>query len=88
LIAPSQKATFKIKLKSYVVDDNSGMDLLPEIKKLNIKNVYCICDDNKNSLCRKGLDGIIDYTLLKGGHHFDGDFSLLNLLINNRIKLN
>jgi len=87
LIAPSQKTIFKIKLKNYLVDDESGKELIPELKKLKIKNVYCICDDKKSSICKKGIDGLVDYTVLTGGHHFDGDYTSLNLLINNRIKL-
>ena len=87
LIAPAQKAIFKIKMKNYLVDSNEGQEVLPELKKLKITRKYCICDDNKYSLCKKELNGTIEYDVLKGGHHFDGDYSALNVLLNKRLSL-
>lgn len=87
LVAPSQRALFKIKVKNYLVDENVGQEILPEIKKLKVSSKYCICDDNKYSLCLFDLNDVIEFTVLKGGHHFDGDFGALNKLISNRLKL-
>jgi type IV secretory pathway VirJ component len=87
LIAPSQRTSFKIKVKNYIVDDNEGQEVLPELRKLKLTNKYCICDDKKYSLCMLGIDGIMEYSVLRGGHHFDGDFRPLNNLINKRLNL-
>lgn len=87
LIAPSQRTLFKIKMKNYIVDDNEGQEVFPEIRRLKLSNKYCICDDKKYSLCNLGLDGMMEYSVLRGGHHFDGDFRPLNKLISNRLNL-
>jgi len=87
LIAPSQRTLFKIKIKNYLTDDNEGTEVLPEIKKLKISNKYCICDDKKYSICKLNLEGVIEYLILSGGHHFDGDYGHLNKLISKRLNL-
>jgi Type IV secretory pathway, VirJ component len=88
LIAPSQRTIFKIKLMNYISDDNTGKEVFPEIKKLKLSKMYCICDDKKYSLCQLNLNGIMEYAILRGGHHFDGDYSALNKLINQNLNLN
>jgi type IV secretory pathway VirJ component len=87
LIAPAQNACFKIKLIFYAYDTNEGKPIIDELKKLKIKRAFCICDDHKISLCKSGLDGVIDYTLLLGGHHFDKDYNQLNKIIGKRLFL-
>lgn len=87
LIAPSQKTIFKIKLMNYISDGNEGQEVFPEIKKLKIGKMYCICDDKKYSLCQLNLNGIMENSILRGGHHFDGDYSALNKLINQNLNL-
>jgi type IV secretory pathway VirJ component len=86
-IAPAQKATFEVALTDYIYVGNVGKDILPEFKKLKTKNAFCICDDESNSICKQNLNGIIEYTVLKGGHHFDGDFTVLCKLIGKHIGL-
>ena len=85
LIGPGQKVTFKIKLRDYYLNVNKGVDLFPEIVKM--KKGYVICDDNEFSICRLGLDGIIEYDFLGGGHHFGGDYLALSRLIGKRLNL-
>jgi type IV secretory pathway VirJ component len=86
LIAPDQNACFEVKLIFYAYDTNEGQPIINELKKLKVKKAYCICDDHKISLCKSGLDGIIDYTLITGGHHFDGDYDKLNKVIMKRLS--
>jgi type IV secretory pathway VirJ component len=87
LIAPAQRTLFKIKLLSYVYDDNEGAEILPELKKIKNNNIYCICDDKKESLCNLPLTGIAPFTKLTGGHHFDGDYTTLTRLIGIHLSL-
>jgi type IV secretory pathway VirJ component len=87
LIGPWQKATFKVKLKDYFMEVNKGTDIYAELLRLKMKNVYVICDGNEFSICKKDLDGIIDYDLLGGGHHFGGDYVALSKLIGKRLNL-
>lgn len=87
LIAPAQNACYEIKLIFYAYDTNEGEPIIDQLKKLKIKNAYCICDDHKISLCKSGLDGVIDHTELTGGHHFDGDYDVLCDIIGKRLNL-
>jgi type IV secretory pathway VirJ component len=87
LIGPWQKATFKVKLADYFFEINKGADIYTELKKMKTKNVYIICDDNEISICHKDLEGVIDYDLLGGGHHFGGDYVALSKLIGKRLHL-
>jgi type IV secretory pathway VirJ component len=87
LIGPWQKATFKIRLKDYYLEVNNGSDIYPELLKMKTKKGYVICDDNEFSICRKDLDGVIDYDLLEGGHHFGRNYIALSKLIGKRLNL-
>lgn len=87
LIAPGQKATFKVKLRDYYHEVNEGADIYPELQKLDKKKTYVICDDNKFSICLKNLDGVVDHDFLAGGHHFGRDFNKLSLMIGKRLNL-
>ena len=87
LIGPWQKVTFKIRLVDYFFELNKGSDLYPELLKIKTRKAYVICDDKEFSICRKDLEGVIDYDLLRGGHHFGGDYITLSELIGKRLKL-
>ena len=76
-----------IKLTDFLMDSDVGAPLLPELVKLKIKTTYCICDDKEISICKQNLTGIIDYVVLTGGHHFDGDYTKLNSLIGKYLKI-
>jgi type IV secretory pathway VirJ component len=87
LIGPWQKATFKVNLLDYIMEVNKGEDIYSELLKMKNKMAYVICDDNDISICKKGLDGVIDHDLLAGGHHFGGDYASLSGLIGRRLNL-
>ena len=87
LIGPWQKATFKVNLLDYVMEVNKGKDIYSELLKMKNKMAYVICDDNDISICKKGLEGVIDFDLLAGGHHFGGDYASLSGLIGRRLNL-
>ena len=87
MIAPWKHATFNLIFTDYIYARRGGDDILPELRKLKLKHAYCICDDSRVSLCRKGLDGVIDHTMLTGGHHFHFEYHSLLDLIGKRLKL-
>lgn len=87
LIAPDENACFEVKLIFYAYDTNEGEPIIDQLRKLKIKKAYCICDEHPISLCNTGLDGVIDHTLLTGGHHFDGDYGVLCKIIGKRLNL-
>ena len=87
LIGPWQKATFKINLLDYFFEINKGADIYTELLKMKSKTPYIICDDNKNSICKKDVNGAIESDFLNGGHHFGGDYTSLSKLIGKRLNL-
>ena len=87
LIGPWQKATFKINLLDFFFEINKGADIYTELLKMKVITPYIICDDNKISICKKDVEGFIDSDILKGGHHFGGDYISLSRLIGRRLNL-
>jgi type IV secretory pathway VirJ component len=87
LIAPWQKATFKVRLRDYFFEVNKGTDIYAELLKMRTKKAYIICDDSDISICHKELEGVIDHDLLVGGHHFKHDYITLSKLIGKRLNL-
>jgi type IV secretory pathway VirJ component len=80
MIAPGRKAEFEVTFGSMLDMSGNGLLISSELSKINSKKFYIICDDNEDALCN-GLDKQYDTCVLKGGHHFDGDFQELNILI-------
>jgi type IV secretory pathway VirJ component len=72
----SDHALFEFHLSSWISDDNSGPATLPEINRITGTPVLCIYGaDEADSLCPK-LDATrFTIVKLKGGHHFDGDYT-------------
>jgi type IV secretory pathway VirJ component len=72
----SEHALFEFHLSSWVSDDNSGPATLPEINRITGIPVLCIYgEDEKDSLCPKLDPKKFKVVKLKGGHHFDGDYT-------------
>ncbi len=80
LLGPDAWAEFEFHLTDWIgsYQRKNSLPVLPEVAKLQGMKVLCVCgDEEKNSPCRK-LDREIAYvTVLKGGHHFNGDYQAL-----------
>ena len=87
LIAPSQKAIFRLKPTDYLFEGKKGTDIYSELLKMRAQRSYIICDDSEFSICRKKLEGICDYDYLGGGHHFGRNYPVLSKLIGKRLNL-
>jgi len=87
LIAPGQKAIFRLKPTDYLFEDKKGTDIYTELLKMRGQRSYIICDDSQISICRKNLEGVTDHDFLGGGHHFGRDFNHLSKLIGRRLNL-
>jgi type IV secretory pathway VirJ component len=85
MIAPGRKAEFEVTFGSMLDMSDNGLLISSEMSKINSNKFYIICDDNEDALCI-GLDKQYDTEVLKGGHHFDGDFQELNDLIWNKLS--
>jgi type IV secretory pathway VirJ component len=54
---------------------NPSQPVLPEVEKLKGENILCFYgDDEGDSLCRKLDASLARVVMLKGGHHFGGDY--------------
>lgn len=87
LIAPGQKAIFRLKPTDYLFEEKKGTDIITELVKMRAQKSYIICDDSPYSIRRKNLEGVCDHDFLGGGHHFGHNYALLSKLIGKRLNL-
>ena len=87
LIAPGQKAIFRLKPTDYIFEEKKGTDIYTELIKMKAQRSYIICDDSPYSIRKKNLDGVTDHDFLGGGHHFGHNYKLLSKLIGKRLNL-
>ena len=77
LLAPSPAASFEFHLTDWLGGAGRESDLptLPEVRKLEGGKVLCLYgDDDKGSLCPQMDPAKVGVKMLKGGHHFGGDY--------------
>ena len=78
ILGMSEHALFEFHVSSWISDSNSGPATLPEVDRITGIPVLCIYGaDEKDSLCPKLDSKKIAVVEVKGGHHFDGDYSAL-----------
>ena len=87
LIAPGQKAIFRLKPTDYLFEEKKGADIYTELLKMRGQRSYIICDNSEFSIRRKNLEGVTDHDFLGGGHHFGYNYMLLSKLIGKRLNL-
>ena len=75
ILGMSEHALFEFHVSSWISDDNSGPETLPEVNRISGMPVLCIYgEDEHDSLCPKLDPKKFTVVKLKGGHHFDGDY--------------
>ncbi|HEY0745903.1 MAG TPA: AcvB/VirJ family lysyl-phosphatidylglycerol hydrolase, partial [Steroidobacteraceae bacterium] len=78
ILGMSEHALFEFHVSSWISDDNSGPPTLPEVNRITGVPVLCIYgEDEPDSLCPKLDPAKFKIVKLKGGHHFDGDYTAL-----------
>jgi type IV secretory pathway VirJ component len=78
LLGVSAHALFEFHLTSWVADDQSGPETVPEIRQMPPTPVLCVYGAEEADSPCPGLDRArIAVVELKGGHHFDGDYGAL-----------
>lgn len=82
LMGMSEHALFEFHVSSWISNDSTGPETLPEVNRISGIPVLCIYGDgDKDSLCPK-LDAARDHVVkLPGGHHFNGDYAALARVI-------
>lgn len=76
ILGMSEHALFEFHVSNWLSDDKSGPETLPEVNRMSGMPVMCIYgEDERDSLCPKLDPRKFDIVKLKGGHHFDGNYS-------------
>jgi type IV secretory pathway VirJ component len=74
----SEHALFEFHVSSWIADDTSGPATLPEVNRIGGMPVLCIYgEDEHDSLCPKLDAKKFNIVKVKGGHHFDGNYTAL-----------
>ena len=81
LMSLGKFADFEFHVSNWVMDDDSGLPIAPEIAKLPIASTICIYGvDDDDTICNT-LPPEDHRIALRGDHHFDGDYQTLARII-------
>ena len=94
LLAPSTKTYFEVRLTGYWPwGKSSGTAILPVLSKITKPPILCVYgDDEGDSLCAeikasKTPQPNVMLEMIKGGHHFTGDYKSVAELITKKLDL-
>ena len=77
LLGPSRTVEFEFHLTDWlgIASNETSLPVLPEVRKLRGMRILCFSgDEEESSLCRLLGPGLAESIVLKGGHHFGGDY--------------
>jgi type IV secretory pathway VirJ component len=78
ILGMSEHALFEFHVSSWISDDSSGPETLPEVNRISGIPVLCIYgEDEHDSLCPRLNSSKFKIVKVKGGHHFDGNYAAL-----------
>ena len=78
ILGMSEHALFEFHVSSWISNDTTGPETLPEVDRISGIPVLCIYgEDEHDSLCPKLDSGKFKVVKVKGGHHFDGNYAAL-----------
>jgi type IV secretory pathway VirJ component len=89
LLGPSDVVDFEFHLTDWlgVSSAKKGYSVLPEVEKLTGVRILCFYgEEERDSLCRKLNASLGKIILLKGGHHFSGDYEVITETILKEMK--
>ena len=82
LLGPSPRVELEMHVADWLRDSKSGIAVRPELEKLTTVKTLCIYgEDDKDSLCTGPAQPNVQVIMLRGGHHFDGNYERLAKLI-------
>ncbi len=74
LLAPAEKASFEFHVSNWL-GPSGDKPVLPEAQKMEASRTLCVHgSDEKHSLCPQLGPNHAQVVMLKGAHHFDGDY--------------
>jgi type IV secretory pathway VirJ component len=82
LLGPSPRVDFEFHVADWLRNPSKGMLVKPEVDKLTSERILCLAgEDDKDSLCPQLHAANIDVVILKGSHHFDGNYERLGRIV-------
>jgi type IV secretory pathway VirJ component len=83
LLGASPRVEFEFHMADWLRSSSSkGILVKPEVDKLSAEHILCLAgEDDKDSLCPQLHAPNIDVVILKGSHHFDGNYERLGRIV-------
>lgn len=87
LLGPSPKVEFEFHVADWMRSSSKGVPVKPEVDKLAPLPILCLAgEDDRDSLCPQLRGAHIDTVILKGSHHFDGNYERLGRIVLDHLK--
>ena len=82
LLGASPRVEFEFHVADWLRSSSKGVLVKPEVDKLTSERILCLAgEDDKDSLCPQLGGANIDVVILKGSHHFDGNYERLGRIV-------
>jgi type IV secretory pathway VirJ component len=82
LLGPSPRVEFEFHIADWLRSSSRGLLVKPELDKLSSEHILCLAgEDDRDSLCPQLRGANIDIVILKGSHHFDGNYERLGRIV-------
>jgi len=78
LLGPGEKIDFEFHLAEWISGSpgSGALPVLPAVEKLRGLKILCFCGEKETDcLCRKMDAGLAKVVVLKGAHHFGGNYA-------------
>ena len=87
LVGPSPRVEFEFHVTDWLHNSSKGLLVKPEVDKLVAEHILCLAgQDDHDSLCPELHAANIDIVVLKGSHHFDGNYERLGRIVLEHMK--
>jgi len=87
LVGASPRVEFEFHVADWLRSSSKGLLVKPEVDKLTSERILCLAgEDDHDSLCPQLHAANIDVVILKGSHHFDGNYERLGRIVLEHIK--
>src|SRR5262249_37106900 len=87
LLGASPRVELEFHIADWLRSSSRGMLVNPEVDKLTSEHILCLAgEDDHDSLCPELHAPNIDVVILKGSHHFDGNYEQLGRIVLEHMK--
>jgi type IV secretory pathway VirJ component len=87
LLGPSPKVELEFHVADWMRSSSKGLLVKPEVDRIAPLPILCLAgEDDRDSLCPQLRGAHIDVVILKGSHHFDGNYERLGRIVLDHLK--